>query len=193
MKFLHKFYLTIFSIFISKPPKKSEIFGVNSTISHADITSSVIGQKPPYSSTQCLKGSANEGFPGRSPGSSSDNIVCALRSRFSHGCVTTRGRVTPLVSPVFARVLSSATQVWSRHLDDVEVDFKQSPFYKGEISENQMCLVCIGLQIKAAKFSSVSPVKLTLDKPIICSKNDICLLVKPESVSVRVIGSGKIN
>ena len=76
---------------------------------------------------------------------------------------------------------------------ELEVDFKQSPFYKGEISENQMCLVCIGLQIKAAKFSSVSPVKLTLDKPIICSKNDICLFIKPESVSVRVIGSGKIN
>ena len=76
---------------------------------------------------------------------------------------------------------------------EIEIDFKQSPFYKGEISENQMCLVCIGLQVKAAKVSSVSPVKLTLDKPIVYTKNDICLLVKPESVSVRVIGSGKIN
>jgi len=76
---------------------------------------------------------------------------------------------------------------------ELEIDFKQSPFYKGKISENQMCLVCIGLQVKAAKVSSVSPVKLTLDKPIVYTKNDICLLVKPESVSVRVIGSGKIN
>jgi len=76
---------------------------------------------------------------------------------------------------------------------ELEIDFKQSPFYKGEISEYQMCLVCIGLQVKAAKGSSVSPVKLTLDKPIVYTKNDICLLVKPESVSVRVIGSGKIN
>jgi len=76
---------------------------------------------------------------------------------------------------------------------ELEIDFKQSPFYKGEISENQMCLVCIGLQVKAAKVSSVSPVKLTLDKPIVYKKNDICLLVKPESVSIRVIGSGKIN
>ena len=76
---------------------------------------------------------------------------------------------------------------------EIEVDFKQSPFYKGVISKNQMCLVSVGLQIKAAKFSSVSPVKLTLDKPIICRKNDICLLVKPESTTIRVIGSGKIN
>ena len=76
---------------------------------------------------------------------------------------------------------------------EIEFDFKQSPFYKGEVSMNQMCLVSVGLQIKAAKFSSVSPVNLTLDKPIICRKNDICLLVKPESTTIRVIGSGKIN
>ena len=77
--------------------------------------------------------------------------------------------------------------------NELKIDFKQSPFYKGEISENQMCLVSIGLQVKAAKFSSISPVKLILDKPVVCRKNEICLLVKPESISVRVIGSGKIN
>ena len=77
--------------------------------------------------------------------------------------------------------------------NELEIDFKQSPFYKGEISENQMCLVSIGLQVKAAKFSLISPVKLILDKPVVCRKNEICLLVKPESTSVRVIGSGKIN
>ena len=76
---------------------------------------------------------------------------------------------------------------------ELEIDFKQSPFYKGEISENQMCLVNIGLQVKAAKFSSISPTKLILDKPVVCRKNEICLLIKPESTSVRVIGSGKIN
>ena len=77
--------------------------------------------------------------------------------------------------------------------NELEIDFKQSPFYKDDISENQMCLVSIGLQVKAAKFSSISPVKLILDKPVVCRKNEICLLVKPESTSVRVIGSGKIN
>ena len=77
--------------------------------------------------------------------------------------------------------------------NELEIDFKQSPFYKGEISENQMCHVNIGLQVKAAKFSSISPAKLILDKPVVCRKNEICLLIKPESTSVRVIGSGKIN
>jgi selenocysteine-specific translation elongation factor len=76
---------------------------------------------------------------------------------------------------------------------EIEIDFKQSPFYKEEISKNQMCLVSVGLQIKAAKFSSISPIRLTMDKPVVCRKNEICLLVKPESTTVRVIGSGKIN
>ena len=73
------------------------------------------------------------------------------------------------------------------------ITFNQSPYYKGEISDNQMCLLNIGLQIKPAKISSISPFKLILEKPIICKKNDTCLLIKPESTTVRIIGNGKIN
>jgi len=76
---------------------------------------------------------------------------------------------------------------------EIELDFKQTPYYKGEISENQMCLVSIGLQIKAAKFSSVNPVKLKLDKPTVCDQKDTCIILKPESTSIRILGSGKIK
>ena len=38
---------------------------------------------------------------------------------------------------------------------EIELDFEKSPFYKSEIAENQGCLVNIGLQTKAAKFSSI--------------------------------------
>jgi len=76
---------------------------------------------------------------------------------------------------------------------EIELDFKQTPYYKGEISENQMCLVSIGLQIKAAKFSSVNPVKLTLDKPAVCEPRDTCVILKPESPSIRILGSGLIK
>ena len=76
---------------------------------------------------------------------------------------------------------------------ELTMTFNQSPYYKGEISDNQMCLINIGLQIRAAKISSISPFKLILEKPIICKKNDTCLLIKPESTTVRIIGSGKIN
>ena len=75
---------------------------------------------------------------------------------------------------------------------EIELDFKKSPFYKNDIAENQGCLVSIGLQIKAGKFSSVSPLKLTFKKPVVCKKNDIAVILKPESTTIRILGSGKI-
>jgi len=75
---------------------------------------------------------------------------------------------------------------------EIELDFEKSPFYKSEIAENQGCLVSIGLQIKAAKFSSITPLKLIFEKPIVCKKNDIAVILKPESTTIRILGSGKI-
>jgi selenocysteine-specific translation elongation factor len=75
---------------------------------------------------------------------------------------------------------------------EIELDFTQNPFYKGTISENQMCLVSVGMQIKAGKFKSITPLVIQLDKPIVCDKNDICVILKPESSSVRILGSGPI-
>jgi selenocysteine-specific translation elongation factor len=75
---------------------------------------------------------------------------------------------------------------------EIELDFEKSPFYKSDIAKNQGCLVNIGLQIKAAKFSSITPLKLTFEKPIVCKKNDIAVILKPESTTIRILGSGKI-
>jgi len=76
---------------------------------------------------------------------------------------------------------------------EIELDFQKNPFYKSEIAENQGCLVNIGLQIKAAKFSSISPLKLTFEKPIVCKKDQIAVILKPESTTIRILGSGKIK
>ena len=76
--------------------------------------------------------------------------------------------------------------------NEIELDFKKNLFYKSEIAENQGCLVNIGLQIKAAKFTSISPLKLVFEKPIICKKNQIAVILKPESTTIRILGSGKI-
>ena len=76
---------------------------------------------------------------------------------------------------------------------EIELDFQKNPFYKNEIAENQGCLVNIGLQIKAAKFSSISPLKLTFEKSIVCKKGQIAVILKPESTSIRILGSGKIK
>lgn len=76
---------------------------------------------------------------------------------------------------------------------EIELDFQKSPFYKNEIAENQGCLVNVGLQIKAAKFSSISPLKLTFEKPIISKKGQIAVILKPESTTIRILGSGAIQ
>ncbi|WP_268542993.1 EF-Tu/IF-2/RF-3 family GTPase [Candidatus Nitrosotenuis cloacae] len=76
---------------------------------------------------------------------------------------------------------------------EIELDFAKSPFYKGDIAPNQMCLVNIGLQIKPAKFASVNPLKLTLEKPAFYNKGDICVILKPESQTIRILGSGPIK
>lgn len=76
---------------------------------------------------------------------------------------------------------------------EIELDFQKNQFYKSEIAENQGCLVNIGLQIKAARFSSVSPLKLTFEKPVVCKKGQIAVILKPESTTIRILGSGTIQ
>ena len=76
---------------------------------------------------------------------------------------------------------------------EIELDFQKSPFYKSDIAENQGCLVNVGLQIKAAKFSSISPLKLTFEKPITCKTGQIVVILKPESTTIRILGSGTIQ
>ncbi len=75
----------------------------------------------------------------------------------------------------------------------IELDFEKSPFYRGGFAQNQMCLVSIGLQVKAARFDSVDPVILALDKPAVCDSSDIAVILKPESDTIRILGSGTIR
>lgn len=76
---------------------------------------------------------------------------------------------------------------------EIELDFTKSPFYKSDIAEGQMCLVSVGLQIKAAKFASITPLKLNFEKPIAYHKGDIAVILKPESTTIRILGSGPIK
>ncbi|MFY9301087.1 MAG: EF-Tu/IF-2/RF-3 family GTPase [Candidatus Nitrosotenuis sp.] len=76
---------------------------------------------------------------------------------------------------------------------EIELDFTKSPFYKVDIAQNQMCLINVGLQIKPAKFASITPLKLALEKPLVHNKGDICVILKPESQTIRLLGSGAIK
>ena len=75
---------------------------------------------------------------------------------------------------------------------EITIDYLQNKFFKGELAENQMYLVSIGLQIKPAKIISIKPLKLSLGKPAVFDEGDICVILKPESQTIRIVGSGKI-
>lgn len=75
---------------------------------------------------------------------------------------------------------------------EIELDFTKNSYFKGDIAENQGCLVSVGLQIKAAKFISIIPLKLKFEKPIVCKSGDMAIILKPESTTIRILGSGPI-
>ena len=76
---------------------------------------------------------------------------------------------------------------------EIELDFTKNSYFKGDIAENQGCLVSVGLQIKAAKFISIVPLKLKFEKPIVYKSGDVAIILKPESPTIRIIGSGPIT
>ena len=124
----HKFYLTIFSIFIFKSPCKNEVSGGNSNISHAGLTRGVPGQKPNTSLNQCHFDGGDrygrEGGAGQRPVLSSDNIVHTIRSKPTQ-FYQVKGRVVPKISASFSHVLTRANRVWQEYTNGVEVDFRQ--------------------------------------------------------------------
>jgi selenocysteine-specific translation elongation factor len=76
---------------------------------------------------------------------------------------------------------------------EIELEYIQNKFFKDKIVENQMFLANIGLQIRPVKVTSLSPMKLSLGKPAVFEKGEVCVILKPESTSIRIVGSGKIS
>ena len=85
-----------------------------------------------------------------------------------------------------------------------ELDFARTPYYRGDVAEGQMCMVGVGLKIAAGKISSVSPFKVRFDKPVAYGsgsggggggkdRGDTCVVLKPESDGIRILGSGRIK
>jgi len=77
--------------------------------------------------------------------------------------------------------------------NEIELDYIPNKFFKEKIAENQTFLVNLGLQIKPAKITSLNPMKLLLGKPAAYERGEICVILKPESASIRIVGSGKIK
>lgn len=76
---------------------------------------------------------------------------------------------------------------------EITLNYTQNQFFKDKVGENQMFLVNIGLQIRPAKIISLNPLKLSLGKSVVFDENDICVVLKPESQNIRIVGSGTIT
>ena len=74
----------------------------------------------------------------------------------------------------------------------LDIDFEKCPFHKGGIVAGRGCLVGVGLQIKPAKILSDNPLRLALEKPVVCGRGETCIVLRPESGGIRIMGSGDI-
>ncbi|MGI0024328.1 MAG: hypothetical protein ACREA4_04180 [Nitrososphaera sp.] len=62
--------------------------------------------------------------------------------------------------------------------------------------ENQMYMISIGMQIRAAKIKmnrELDMMEIILDKPVAYKDGQICVVLKPDSQGSRIIGKGTLQ
>ncbi|MEM2140852.1 EF-Tu/IF-2/RF-3 family GTPase [Nitrososphaera sp.] len=76
----------------------------------------------------------------------------------------------------------------------LKTKFEKSPFFKGDLAENQMYMLSLGLQIRPVRIKQAGDVlEMTPEKPLAYVKGQACVLLKPDSASTRIIGKGIIQ
>jgi selenocysteine-specific translation elongation factor len=87
-----------------------------------------------------------------------------------------------ITSPGFAKIATA----------DFQLKFIKNPYFKEEISETQNYMMTVGLQIRTVKIKVMpnSILLISFEKPLAFVKNDLCILFKPDSKSMRIMGHG---
>jgi len=87
-----------------------------------------------------------------------------------------------ITSPGFAKIAAA----------DFQLKFIKNPYFKEEISETQNYMMSIGLQIRTVKIKQMpdSILLISFEKPLAFVKDDLCILFKPDSKSMRIMGHG---
>jgi selenocysteine-specific translation elongation factor len=75
------------------------------------------------------------------------------------------------------------------------VNFTKSPFYKGDLAENQMYMLSLGMQIRPARIKAAGEgrLEITAEKPVAYLPRQSCVLLKPDNQGTRIIGKGQIQ
>jgi selenocysteine-specific translation elongation factor len=87
-----------------------------------------------------------------------------------------------ITSPGFAKIATA----------DFQLKFIKNPYFKEDISETQNYMMSVGLQIRTVKIKVIpnSILLISFEKPLAFVKNDLCILFKPDSKSMRIMGHG---
>ncbi len=78
----------------------------------------------------------------------------------------------------------------------LSMKFEKSQFFKGELLENQMYMISVGLQIRAVRTKmdrDSGMIEIILDKPIAYQEGQICVILKPDSQGSRIVGKGALQ
>ncbi len=73
----------------------------------------------------------------------------------------------------------------------VTAKFHKSPFFKGELADNQMYMLSVGVQIRPVKVRLLGEIlEISPEKPMVYLPGQTCVLLKPDSQTTRIIGKG---
>ena len=74
----------------------------------------------------------------------------------------------------------------------VPAGFMKSPYYKGNLAENQTYIISLGLQIKPVKikYTDTNRIEIIPDKPLVFLSGQPYALLKPDNIGTRIIGKG---
>lgn len=76
----------------------------------------------------------------------------------------------------------------------IRTKFEKSPFFKGDLAENQMYMLSVGLQVRPIKVRQVGDIiEMTPEKPMAYLPGQVCVLLKPDSATTRIIGKAVIQ
>ena len=106
-------------------------------------------------------------------------------------------RVGLAIKGVSAKDISRGDLITSPRLakiasNNFNLKFIKNQFFKEEISETQNYMVSVGLQIRTVKLkqNGDSNLNVQFEKPIAYIKNEKCVLFRPDSKGMRIMGYG---
>ena len=91
-----------------------------------------------------------------------------------------------VLCPPDSQILKLATE------EAIYAGFEKSPYYKGNITENQKYIISVGVQIKPVniKLLDTNKIEVTPEKSLIYFSGQSYALLKPDNSGPRIIGKG---